>query len=162
MPKHEPKFHNHLGLSFLIVAEFPDTDAGTSSANRYMTRHQDAGVLAAHDGRILIANSHDKGAGAAQLTCRRRRNARSPITASASAWRLIEELTQATVQERSVANSTSQPIRLMRPSTRAGSWPDMFDTEAVDAQGDAGTQYDLSDTGFEQWYSEDEAFDWER
>lgn len=38
----------------------------------------------------------------------------------------------------------------------------MFDTEAVDAQGDAGTDYDLSDTGFEQWYSEDEAFDWER
>lgn len=64
MPKHEPKFHNHLGLSFLIVAEFPDTDAGTSSANRYMTRHQNAGVLATHDGRILLAHSHDKGAGA--------------------------------------------------------------------------------------------------
>ena len=28
MPTHEPKFHSHLGRTYLIIAEFPDTEAG--------------------------------------------------------------------------------------------------------------------------------------
>lgn len=70
MLKHEPKFHQHLGLSFLIVAEFPNTDAGTASANKFMAKHPNASVLAVADGRVILANSGDKGegAGAANLS----------------------------------------------------------------------------------------------
>lgn len=63
MPKHEPTFHKHLGLTFLIVAEFPDTEAGTKSANSYMAKHPNAGVLVVQEGRVIIANNNDKGAG---------------------------------------------------------------------------------------------------
>ena len=46
MPTHEPKFHSHLGRTYLIIAEFPDTEAGNKSANTYMAAHPNAGVLA--------------------------------------------------------------------------------------------------------------------
>lgn len=63
MSKHEPKFHKQRGLAFLIVAEFPDTDSGNKSANSYMAKHVCAGVLTVQDGRVILVNDNDKGAG---------------------------------------------------------------------------------------------------
>lgn len=75
MPKHEPKFHKHLGLTFLVIAEFPDTDAGTKSSNSYMAKHSNAGVLTVEDGLVILVNNNDKGtgAGAANLSANAKR-----------------------------------------------------------------------------------------
>lgn len=43
-----------LALLFDIVAEFPDTDAGTDAANAYCATH-DVGVIAVQHGKILLA-----------------------------------------------------------------------------------------------------------
>ncbi|KAF0251289.1 hypothetical protein [Pseudomonas putida] len=63
MPTHEPKFHSHLGRTYLIIAEFPDTEAGNKSANTYMAAHPNAGVLAVQGDRVILANNTDQGAG---------------------------------------------------------------------------------------------------
>lgn len=63
MPTLEPKFHSHLGRTYLIIAEFPDTEAGTKSANTYMAAHPNAGVLAIQSDRVILANNTDQGAG---------------------------------------------------------------------------------------------------
>lgn len=68
MSKLEPKFHKHLGRAYLIVADFPDTDAGTKSANDYMAKHPNAGVLAVEGERVIVVNNTDKGAGAGAET----------------------------------------------------------------------------------------------
>lgn len=49
------------GRRFGIVAEFPDTDAGTRAANAFMTANPDTGLLAAAEGRIIVAKLADKG-----------------------------------------------------------------------------------------------------
>lgn len=63
MSKHEPKFQKHLGYTYLIVADFPDSDSGTKSANRFMDKHPNACVLVVQDGRVILANQADKGTG---------------------------------------------------------------------------------------------------
>ncbi|HDS1721777.1 hypothetical protein NPS53_09710 [Pseudomonas putida] len=75
MPKHEPKFHAHLGGRYLIIAEFPDTEAGADSANSYMAKHPNAGVLAVQGERVILANNTDHGAGsgAEQLSLKAKR-----------------------------------------------------------------------------------------
>lgn len=68
MSKHAPKFHSHLGRSFLIVAQFPYTEAGTKKANEYMERHPKAGLLTDADGVLIISHNDDKGDGAGAST----------------------------------------------------------------------------------------------
>lgn len=60
-----PSHYVLAGRSFAIVAEFPDTDAGTVAANQYMEAHPGVGVLAVADGRVILASNSDKGQPAA-------------------------------------------------------------------------------------------------
>lgn len=63
MPTPEPKFVQHLGRSFLVVAQFPNTDSGIKDSNQYMKRHPKAGVLLVEGELILLSHSDDKGTG---------------------------------------------------------------------------------------------------
>lgn len=56
-----PKRHTLYGRSFVVQAEFPDTDAGTRAANAYMASHPFVGVLAVENGRVVLAAISDKG-----------------------------------------------------------------------------------------------------
>lgn len=58
----ERKLFRHLGRMFLVVAEFPDTEAGTREANQFMESHPGVGVLAVEEGRVILANNDDEGA----------------------------------------------------------------------------------------------------
>lgn len=50
------------GLSFGIVAEFPNTPAGTALANEFMEQNKRTGVLVVEESRIIIASQDDLGA----------------------------------------------------------------------------------------------------
>lgn len=77
MRSNEPKYVTHLGLSFLVIAEYPDTAAGVEASNKYMAKHPKAGVLLTQDGRVILSHCDDKGAGT------------GPSTVSAKAKRAI-------------------------------------------------------------------------
>lgn len=64
MPTPEPKFVRHLGRSYLVVAQFPNTESGIADSNRYMARHPKAGVLVVEGEQVLLSHSDDKGDGA--------------------------------------------------------------------------------------------------
>ncbi|PWD01992.1 hypothetical protein CX658_18730 [Pseudomonas amygdali pv. lachrymans] len=64
MPTPEPKFVQHLGRSYLVVAQFPNTESGIKESNQYMTRHPKAGVLLVEGDQVLLSHSDDKGTGA--------------------------------------------------------------------------------------------------
>lgn len=52
------------GLTFDVLAVFPDTDEGTDAANAFCARTDiNAGVLQTFDGEIIIASMTDKGVG---------------------------------------------------------------------------------------------------
>jgi hypothetical protein len=68
MRSNEPKYVTHLGLSFLVIAEFPDTAAGFEESNKYMAKHPKAGVLLIKDGRIVLSHCDDKGTGTGPST----------------------------------------------------------------------------------------------
>ena len=68
MRSNEPKYITQLGLSFLVIAEFPDTTAGIEESNKFMAKHPKAGVLLAQDGRIVLSHCDDKGAGTGPST----------------------------------------------------------------------------------------------
>lgn len=53
--------HTSWGRSFIIQAEFPDTEAGARDANAYMGKHPGVGVLEVIDGRVILASNTDKG-----------------------------------------------------------------------------------------------------
>ncbi|MFC4620818.1 hypothetical protein ACFO3A_01115 [Comamonas nitrativorans] len=55
------KRHILMGRSFIVVAEFPDTDEGTRAANAHMEANPGVGVLAVTCGRIVLADKKDKG-----------------------------------------------------------------------------------------------------
>jgi len=77
MPTIEPKYVTHLGRKFLVIAEFPETEAGVKKSNEYMAKHPKAGLLLVQDGQLLLSHSDDKGAG------------NGPTTVSAEAKRAI-------------------------------------------------------------------------
>ncbi|MBA1280439.1 hypothetical protein [Stutzerimonas stutzeri] len=56
-----PKYFPHLGKMFLVVADFPDTEAGTCEANEFMGNNPDTGVLAVDGGRIILCRNDDNG-----------------------------------------------------------------------------------------------------
>ncbi len=51
----------HLGLAFVVLAEFPDTDDGVDAANAYMEANPGAAVLGVVDGRAVLADKADMG-----------------------------------------------------------------------------------------------------
>lgn len=57
----ETSRHTLRGRSFIIQAEFPDTEAGERDANAYMGEHPGAGVLDVIGGRVILASNTDKG-----------------------------------------------------------------------------------------------------
>ncbi|WP_342234392.1 hypothetical protein [Ralstonia sp. OTU4908] len=58
-PRH--KRHTLFDRSFAIVAEFPDSEAGTREANAFMEGNPGAAVLEVIDGRVILADKADKG-----------------------------------------------------------------------------------------------------
>lgn len=57
----QPNYYIVFGLQHAIVAEYPDTAEGAKQANAFMEAHTDTGLLAAEDGRLIIAALSDKG-----------------------------------------------------------------------------------------------------
>lgn len=55
------KYHRLMGRLFVVVAEFDDTDEGTTQANAYMTAHPGIGVLEVVGGKVILASNTDKG-----------------------------------------------------------------------------------------------------
>ena len=51
----------HMGRRFVVLADFPDTDAGEQLANDYMTEYPGAAVLCVQAGRVSLAEVADKG-----------------------------------------------------------------------------------------------------
>ncbi|MFL1449140.1 hypothetical protein ACI77O_12165 [Pseudomonas tritici] len=91
--KHTPKFLSHLGKSFLIVAEFSDTDAGTVAANKHMTSHTNSGVLLVADGVINLShkNDHGDGTGPVKLSSKAKRAVKNyGLGVCLSAYRMTE------------------------------------------------------------------------
>jgi len=68
MPTPETKFVQHLGRSYLVVAEFPNTEAGISNSNDYMSKHPKAGMLMVQDDKVLLSHCDDAGAGSGPST----------------------------------------------------------------------------------------------
>lgn len=52
---------NTFGRRFAVLAEFPDTDAGTREANAHMEAHSDAALLQIHEGVLYLADKNDRG-----------------------------------------------------------------------------------------------------
>lgn len=61
---YEPRMHRLHGRDFAILAQFPDTDEGTTQANAYMLAIPGACVLEVTGGRIILAHQDDKGTNA--------------------------------------------------------------------------------------------------
>lgn len=57
----KPARYTLYGRSFIVLAEFPDTDDGTRDANAYMEAHPGASVLAVVGGRVILADKDDAG-----------------------------------------------------------------------------------------------------
>lgn len=68
MRSNEPKYVTHLSLSFLVIAEFPDTTTGIEESKKYMAKHPKAGVLLTQDGVIVLSHCDDKGSGTGPST----------------------------------------------------------------------------------------------
>ncbi|MBB6559598.1 hypothetical protein HNP48_002265 [Acidovorax soli] len=58
---YEPRWYRHFGRDFAIVAEYAEGEQGTRDANAFMDAHPSTGLLAATEGRIIIASLADAG-----------------------------------------------------------------------------------------------------
>lgn len=58
---YEPHTYSLHGRAFAIVAEYPDTEQGTKDANAFMEAYPVTGLLAAAEGRLIIAALADNG-----------------------------------------------------------------------------------------------------
>nr|WP_192963387.1 hypothetical protein [Pseudomonas fluorescens] len=121
MTNHATKFVQHLGKSFMVIAEFPDTEAGVQASNKFMTRHPKASVLLTQDGSILLSHCDDKGAGT------------GPATVSAKAKRAIANYG---------AGVCLAAYRMTEPGDGARTIADSFNitTNQADAAIDAGRE----------------------